>query len=313
LILNSQPWRLINSGPGSGAWNMAVDEAILEAVIRGEAPPTLRFYSWQPPAITLGHFQRPEKALNLKACRIKGLEVARRPTGGRAILHDKEITFSIITPLRMLGTNGVMDSYRLLSQGIIAGLHRLGIQSELVERSGRSDCRAGPPRPAVVSFPAGAASFAEASEPKGTPALQHSCDDIGTTKAVSPAACFAVKARCDLVVGDRKIVGSAQVHRDGVVLQQNSLPFVIEADEWKEVFQGFNGVGGEAIGLREAAGRTIEFEEAAEALIQGFQEALGTALSLGELTEAEARRAGELAVSHMIPISGSEEQNGAGN
>jgi len=315
-------WRLINSGPGTGSWNMAVDEAILEAVIRGEAPPTLRFYSWQPPAISLGHFQPAEKALRMQACQAKGLEVVRRPTGGRAILHDKEITFSIIAPLAVLGTEGVMDSYRYLARGIIAGLRRLGVAAELVDKSARN-----------ARCPSGVARHPGAGDellPNGVTA--------------SPAACFAVKARCDLlalsacperlvpsdlsrgkpreaeggrrevegmVVG-RKIVGSAQVHRDGVVLQQNSLPFVIEADKWKEVFQGLarrslpspeqsrrgeggmDGIGSEAVGLWDAAGRIVEFDEAALALTQGFEDAPGVDLSLAELAEAESERAREL-------------------
>ncbi|NIM06942.1 MAG: hypothetical protein GTO55_10320 [Armatimonadetes bacterium] len=266
-------WRLINSGPGTGSWNMAVDEAILEACIRGEVAPTLRIYSWQPPAISLGHFQRPERALNLDACRAKGLEVARRPTGGRAILHDKEITFSIIAPLSSLGTQGVMESYRYLAQGIIAGLHKVGVPAELMERSAQS------PQAAVKP-----------------------------TQKGSPAACFAVKARCDLMVAGRKIVGSAQVHRGQTLLQQNSLPFLIESDKWREFFQGMDGnsEGSAAMGLWEAAGRSVGPEEAAEALRQGFEEALGVAFTSSELTEAEKERAVELLPLCRVAAPGSK-------
>jgi len=285
-------WRLINNGPGTGAWNMGVDEAILEACIAGEAPPTLRIYSWQPPAITLGHFQKPERALYLDVCKEKNLEVARRPTGGRAILHDKEITFSIIAPLAHLGTQGVMDSYRYLAGGIIAALKRLRVSAELVERAGQSAHAAAP-----------------------------------ITDKASPAACFAVKSRCDLMVAGKKIVGSAQVHRTQVVLQQDSLPFVIETEKWKEVFRGFNiensprvetnsreglpgppagskpsfagrpaggSSGDDAIGLWEAAGRAIGYDEAAQALKEGFAEALGIEFAAGELSESEENRAREL-------------------
>jgi lipoyl(octanoyl) transferase len=251
-------WRLISDGAGTGAWNMAVDEAILEACIAGMAPPTLRIYSWAPPAISLGHFQRPEKALFLDTCKARGIEAARRPTGGRAILHDKEITFSIITPLSALGTTGVMDSYRYLADGIIRALHTMNVPAELIDRNSES------------------------------PAAH-----VAVDKA-SPAACFAVKSRCDLMVAGKKIVGSAQVHRNNVVLQQNSLPFVIDAAAWTEVFRGMEGVAESAIGLWQAAGREVPFTEVAMALQQGFAQALGIEFCTGELTATEKDRAAEI-------------------
>ena len=256
---NDASWRLINSGPGTGSWNMAVDEAILEACIRGGVPPTLRIYSWQPPAISLGHFQPAEKALFMEACRAQGIEAARRPTGGRAILHDKELTFSITVPLSLMGTQGVMDSYRYLAGGILGMMRHLNVPAELVDRNSQSP---------------------------------HA--NAAATQKGTPAACFAVKARCDLMVYGKKIVGCAQVHRNEVVLQQNSLPFVIEAEKWQEVFQGMAGVGDEAIGLWEAARREVPFDEAAAALVAGFKEALGIKFVTGDLTEAERCRALEL-------------------
>lgn len=255
-------WRLINSGPGGGAWNMAVDEAIFEACIRGEAPPTLRFYSWQPPAITLGHFQSAESALKLEACRARGLEVARRPTGGRAILHDKEITFSIIAPLAALSSTGVMDSYHRVAQGIIAGLSKLGVAAELV------NSRA-------------AAAVSSIHKPR--------------PDRPAPAACFAVKARCDLITHGRKIVGSAQVHRKECVLQQNSLPFVIEAEKWQEFFQGTDNADHEAIGLWEALGKEVPLDKVVEALVAGFEQELKISYVASNLTEKEHARADELA------------------
>jgi len=273
-------WRLIDSGPGPGSWNMAVDEAVLEGCVRGEVPPTLRFYSWRPPAISLGHFQQAEKALHLEACRQKGLEVCRRPTGGRAILHDKEITFSIVAPLAFLGTQGVMDSYRCLSQGIIAGLRRLGVKAELVERSDRR-----------ISGGYKSAPTESAACAVGAAFLRLRSGQVLPPERTPTAACFAVKARCDLMVSGRKIVGSAQVHRQQVLLQQNSLPFVVEPEKWKEVFQGMEGVGEEAVGLWETAGCLLQLEEVAQALKEGFKEALGIEFFSGGLTGAEQAQA----------------------
>src|SRR5690606_36362580 len=90
-------WRLIRSGHLTEAMNMAVDEAILRAVARGAAP-TLRFYGWDPPAISVGYFQNAEREVDTAACKSVGVDVVRRPTGGRAVLHDVEVTYSLIMP-----------------------------------------------------------------------------------------------------------------------------------------------------------------------------------------------------------------------
>ncbi|MGC8667016.1 MAG: lipoate--protein ligase family protein [Chthonomonadales bacterium] len=122
-------WRLILDGRNGAAWNMAVDEAILDAVIQGISRPTIRMYRWDPPAISVGRFQSLPRAVNLDACRRFGVEVVRRPTGGRAVLHDEDETVSIILPVQAVGSAGasVSGSYRLLSQGFSDGLARLGL------------------------------------------------------------------------------------------------------------------------------------------------------------------------------------------
>ncbi|MCJ7750262.1 MAG: lipoate--protein ligase family protein, partial [Armatimonadetes bacterium] len=182
--MTGERWRYTDSGPQPGALNMALDEALLEAHAAGEIPPTLRIYTWRPAAISLGRFQRIESSVDLDACQRLGIDVVRRPTGGRAILHtEEEVTFSLIVSEERLGTSGVMDSYRALASGIVAGLRSLDLDATLVERSAPS------PAPAMATDP----------------------------------ACFAVKARCDIAVGSSKLVGSAQVQRRGYILQQNSL------------------------------------------------------------------------------------------
>src|SRR5690349_2496197 len=95
-------WRLLNDPPASGAWNMAVDEALLEGVASGRSPATLRFYSWRPACLSLGYFQ-PFGIVDVSGCRARGVDVVRRPTGGRAILHDRELTYSLTLPASVLG------------------------------------------------------------------------------------------------------------------------------------------------------------------------------------------------------------------
>ncbi|MCB9138171.1 MAG: lipoate--protein ligase family protein [Caldilineaceae bacterium] len=120
-------WRIIvDDAPRSGAANMALDQALAEAAAAGESLPTLRFYRWQPPAVSLGRHQ-PLADLNQAAITAAGYEIVRRPTGGRAILHTDELTYSVAAPAdepRVRG--GVMDAYLRLSNALVAGLRNAG-------------------------------------------------------------------------------------------------------------------------------------------------------------------------------------------
>ncbi len=122
-------WRLLEHGPCGAAWNMAVDEAMLDAVEASLAPPTLRLYRWDSPAVSVGRFQDVARGLDLDACRRLGVEVVRRPTGGRGVLHGGDQTLSVAVPLQQLGptTQSVITSYRALSRGLLHGLSSLGV------------------------------------------------------------------------------------------------------------------------------------------------------------------------------------------
>src|SRR5215469_6142152 len=128
----SATWRLIvETRAYTGAWNMAVDEAIMEAVAVGSALPTLRFYQWDPPCVSLGKRQ-PLTGIAVDNCRCDGVDVVRRPTGGLAILHTDELTYSLITKADDSRAAGaILDSYRQLSQGLVVGLRLLGVEVEM--------------------------------------------------------------------------------------------------------------------------------------------------------------------------------------
>ncbi len=127
----SEAWRLLVDAPAGGAWNMAVDEMLLDRVATGAAAPTLRFYQWMPPCLSLGYFQ-PIDVVDLDGCRALGVDVVRRPTGGRAILHDRELTYSVALPASVLGHDGgVLPSYYRLSLALQDGLRRLGVPATL--------------------------------------------------------------------------------------------------------------------------------------------------------------------------------------
>ncbi|SFX06938.1 lipoate-protein ligase A [Thermoactinomyces sp. DSM 45891] len=125
-------WRLIPYQPHAPAWNMALDEAILTAISENQAPPTLRFYGWNPATLSIGYFQRSEKEVNLERLKELGWGFVRRMTGGRAVLHDSELTYSIIAPETHPSVRGsVSESYRYLSQGLLRGYQNLGIEAKL--------------------------------------------------------------------------------------------------------------------------------------------------------------------------------------
>lgn len=125
--------RLIDSGASGGApgaLNMGIDEAVLRSVAAGDSLPALRLYSWAPACVTVGYFQSLEDEVDLAACRAAGVDAVRRITGGGAVLHEAEITYSIVLPEgHPLAPAGILDSYRIICGGIVDALRELGIEA----------------------------------------------------------------------------------------------------------------------------------------------------------------------------------------
>jgi len=194
-------WQIIGPDDFSGAMNMAIDAAIVRDIRENNGPNVIRFYTWNPPCVTVGRFQKLD-GINLQACKARGIDIAQRPTGGRAIFHNDEITFSIILHSDTLGVSStnVMESYRILGKSITSALNKIGLKAELVD---------------------------------------HNNNDRVINTTGNPA-CFAAKARCDIMVNNKKIIGSAQSRKNNVILQQNSLPISVDYELWKEVFHGSN-------------------------------------------------------------------------
>ncbi len=129
----SGAWRLILDGPADGDWNMAVDRAILDRYEAGEGPPTLRLYRWTRPTVSLGRFQRLED-VDAAVCASEGIGLCRRPTGGRGVLHDDEVTYSVVTGVRDGLPRGVSASYRVLCGALVEAYRELGIPADLTSR-----------------------------------------------------------------------------------------------------------------------------------------------------------------------------------
>ncbi|MGI6609009.1 MAG: lipoate--protein ligase family protein [Limnochordia bacterium] len=265
----TEEWRLLLDGAATGAHNMAVDEALLDSVQQ----PTLRFYSWQPYALSLGYFQDAQ-TVDFAVCASEGIDVVRRPTGGRAILHAQEVTYSIaLPPQHPLTDVGVAESYRYLSRGLLRGLALLGLRAELAKKPVSSQGRA----------------HAHRSE------------------AGVAAACFDAPSWYELVVAGHKVVGSAQVRRKGALLQHGSVPLWLEPERLYGVLRfrseqnrerAAKKLGTSAAGLAQLIGRSVSFDEGVSALISGFEEALRVKTSVSSLSPDEHKMTQALEVKH---------------
>ncbi|MBV9775047.1 MAG: lipoate--protein ligase family protein [Gemmatimonadetes bacterium] len=251
------PWRLLDTPPAPGAWNMAVDAALM-ASVRDGALPSLRFYRWDPPCLSLGRNQPARDRYDLDALRARGFDVVRRPTGGRAVLHHHELTYSVVVPEGVLGSP--RECYAAINRALVAGLRRLGVPARLQPRTG-----------------------ARAPVP-------------------SLAPCFQEPVEGEVVVGARKLVGSAQWRERGVVLQHGSL---LLADDQGEVGrlarEALPGDGEAPTSLAELCEPVPAWERIVEALAAGWEEATATRLHPGGLTADERERAAELARRYADP------------
>lgn len=262
-------WRLLDTGALDAATNMAVDEAILWEHRAGRVPPTLRFYAWDPPALSLGYAQSLEKEVDLAILKAKGFGLVRRLTGGRAVLHDKEITYSIVVREdHPLMAGGVLPSYLRVARALAKGLELLGVRVEIA--SGRQK---------VLS--------------------QH-----------TSAACFDAPSWYEITVGGRKLIGSAQTRKGGVVLQHGSLVlrqnvedlFAVLKFTFPEKRQELQAeFARRACGLEEVLGRPISKEEVKEAIVRSFEELYDLRLLPGKLTSGEEKRVEELRVKYSSP------------
>ncbi|MBR34717.1 MAG: hypothetical protein CMH78_04455 [Nitrospinae bacterium] len=131
-----QTWRLIRDKNHDGLTNMAKDEAISIACGEGKSPATLRFYGWKPPAVSIGYSQKAESDINLQYCNSVGIDIVKRPTGGRAVLHENELTFSFNVSIENpLFPKNILNSHKKISEALLLGLHAVGVNAQLQYKS----------------------------------------------------------------------------------------------------------------------------------------------------------------------------------
>lgn len=255
-------WRLLITPPAHGAWNMAVDESILEHIGRGESISTLRLYAWDPPCLSLGHAQ-PFSDVDVDRLTQRGWEVVRRTTGGRAILHTDELTYSVIAPANEPRVEGsVLESYNRLAQALLLAVQSLEIPVEMKEHVGH-------------------ASSVTQSNP----------------------VCFEVPSTYEITVNGKKLIGSAQARKKEGVLQHGSLPLtgdltricqalIFESEVKRE--DASKRLLERATTVESALGVGVSWEKAQQAFVHAFEAQLGLSFERGELSESESQRAEEL-------------------
>jgi lipoate-protein ligase A len=241
-------WRLIvDAAPRSGAWNMALDEAILEAVAAGVAPPTIRFYQWAPPSLSLGKRQ-PEDGVDLERCTRDGVDVVRRPTGGLAILHTEEWTYSVTARQDDPRTAGpILDAYRQVSAGLVAGLQRLGVEVEM-----------------------------SPVDPRGAHSLSAACFEVPSAYEITVGGKKLIGSAQTRPLGRVLQHGSLPLAGD-IARVAEYLWFATEAERERLRVH----LSERATTLGAALGRPVDFAETCRAMQQGFAEALNLALALG--------------------------------
>lgn len=254
-------WRLLlEREPRTGAWNMALDEAIMEAVGKGDAPPTLRLYQWAPPCLSLGRRQ-PTQGLDLVRLRADGCDAVRRATGGWGILHTDELTYSVaLLPSDPRADGPILDAYRKLSVGLLAGLALLGVEAQMV-----------------------------AAAPSGTHNLTAVCFEVPSS--------YEITAQGRKLIGSAQARPQGQVLQHGslpltgdIARITRYLSFADEAEREKLAAH----LRERAATLSEVAGRAVSYGEAAEAMRDGFARALNLTLTPDQPTSEETRRAEEL-------------------
>lgn len=257
--MEREVWRFIDSGDGSPFYNMALDEALLEWHSEGKIPPTIRFYGWNPATLSIGYFQKIEKEIDLEAVREYELGFVRRPTGGRGVLHEHELTYSVIVKEehpRM--PQSVTEAYRVISEGILQGFRNLGLD-------------------AYFAVPKTEADRENLKNPRSS-------------------VCFDAPSWYELVVEGRKVAGSAQTRQKGVILQHGSILLDLDEEKLFSLFKYPNDRVRErmqrqfktkAVAINEISKMPVTIDEAKRAFKQGFESGLNVQLESYQLTDAQ--------------------------
>lgn len=260
-------WRLIDSGAGLASENMAIDEAVLKSCELGESPPTLHFYTWKVPAISLGYFQDFSEAIRINECLVKGVQVVRRITGGRAVVHHQDVSFSLIFPAKgSVVPPGILSSYRMIAQGLIEGLRSLGIMANIMDSR--------------------------------TSQNGHKKEDR------NQSACFLTRIRFEIMVSGRKLLGFAQRRIRDWVLLQGTVMIDLDRNLWSDFLcypdspdsnEVMDRLKSEITSANEVLGKHADILSMKKALLKGLSKALGVRFAIQGLSFREWNEVDRLA------------------
>lgn len=244
---------------GTAAWNMAVDEALLTTYLRGTAPVTLRFYGWDPPALSLGYLQRPLSAARQARCRQAGVEWVRRPTGGRAVFHQYELTYALVAGEQDGFTGSVLADYHRIALGLQRGFALLGLSVEMA-----------------------------AGQRRGKAMLPEAC--------FAAPSWYELTYQGKKLVGSAQLRRGKALLQHGSILLAYDPWFWWEvwAEEPGTAAVDKAALSGKVIGLEEALGMVPDRMAVIAALRQGLSEVLGISWEEGFLTAEERRLATQL-------------------
>ncbi|MDF0174423.1 biotin/lipoate A/B protein ligase family protein [Staphylococcus pseudintermedius] len=255
----TETWHFMNTGSHHPYYNMALDEALLNFVSRGEIDPVVRFYTWNPPTLSIGYFQRLSKEIDIEKVKEKGYGLVRRQTGGRGVLHDKELTYSVIVPEAHPDMpQTVTEAYRVISGGLLEGFKSLGFDSHF--------------------------------------AVPRSKEEREKLKQPRSSVCFDAPSWYELVVEGKKIAGSAQTRQKGVILQHGSILQDVDIDDLFDMFIFKNerlkakmkeAFVEKAVAINDLSNETITLAQMEVAFKEGFKKALDIEFKPLELTVAQ--------------------------
>jgi lipoate-protein ligase A len=239
---------------------MALDEAILEHIGRGASLPTLRLYAWDPACLSLGHAQ-PYTDVDTTLLKQHGWEVVRRVTGGRAILHTDEITYSVIAPSdepRVTGT--VLESYNRLAQALLLAVQQLELPVEMKE-----------------------------GKPAETKTPNPVCFEVPST--------YEITVNGKKLIGSAQARKKEGVLQHGSLPLTGDLARICQVlvfENESEREEASQRLLSRAATVESALGRAVSWETAAEAFVHAFESQLGLTLEQGELSASESKRTDEL-------------------
>ncbi|EGQ3952344.1 lipoate--protein ligase family protein [Staphylococcus pseudintermedius] len=255
----TETWHFMNTGSHQPYYNMALDEALLNFVSRGEIDPVVRFYTWNPPTLSIGYFQRLSKEIDIEKVKEKGYGLVRRQTGGRGVLHDKELTYSVIVPeAHPAMPQTVTEAYRVISGGLLEGFKSLGFDAHF--------------------------------------AVPRSKEEREKLKQPRSSVCFDAPSWYELVVEGKKIAGSAQTRQKGVILQHGSILQDVDIDDLFDMFIFKNerlkakmkeAFVEKAVAINDLSNETITLAQMEVAFKEGFKKALDIEFKPLELTVAQ--------------------------